>query len=193
MKLLWAARKDLLEHDIAVIAWALSVDKEVRDDVSKRLTGKHRDTIERVIAKFYSVDPDANVPELTDIFWVEFKHWQKKTGPYANAARWTTIDARTGKSHMWHEKYSLPYTDVLGVMACRYTSKQAGIGPCEHAWGDVKVMKSGKRCHLSGDSVEKQAVLYTTSRINEARVRRAEMERIDAPGPNAMWGDDDIK
>ena len=54
-------------------------------------------------------------------------------------------------------------------------------------------MKSGKRSHLSGDAVEKQSVLYTTSRISEARVRREEMERIDAPGPNAMWGDDDIK
>ena len=57
----------------------------------------------------------------------------------------------------------------------------------------AKHMKSGKHSHLSGDAVDKQSVLYTTSRISEARVRREEMERIDAPGPNAMWGDDDIK
>ena len=190
---LWDARRILLENDIAIIAWALSVDKDIRYDVSKRLGGKHRDAIERVIAKFYSIDPDAKVPELTELFWTEFKHWQKKTGPYSNSARFVTPDAIAGRSHLWHEKYSLPYTDVLGVMACRYTSKQAGIGPCERAWGDVKHMKSGKRSHLSGDAVEKQSVLYTTSRISEARVRREEMERIDAPGPNAMWGDDDIK
>ena len=28
-----------------------------------------------------------------------------------------------GKSHLWHQKYSLPSTKVIGFVACRVTSK----------------------------------------------------------------------
>ena len=193
MNLLWEARKVKLHHDVAVMAWALSVDKQVREDVKNRMRGEHRDAIERVLTKFFVVEPDTDIPQKIEKFWLEFKQFQRKTGPYSNPARWLTPEAVHGKSHLWHEKYSLPYTEVLGIMGCRYTSKQTGIGPCERVWGDVKEMKSGKRSHLSGDAVEKQAVLYTTARISEARIKRHELERIDASGPDAMWGDDDIK
>ena len=37
------------------------------------------------------------------------------------------------KSHVWHEKYSLPYTTVLGYVACHVTSKFCGIGPAERS------------------------------------------------------------
>ena len=172
---------------------ALSVDKEVREDVGKRMQGIHCDAIERVISKFYAVDPDADIPTKIERFWIEFKQFRRKTGPYANTARWLTPEALSGKSHLWHEKYSMHYTQVLGVMVCRYTSKQTGIGPCERSWGDVKELKSGKRSNLGGDAVEKQAILYTTARISEARIKRGELEKNDASGPDAMWGDDDIK
>ena len=193
MSQIWAARLPSLEHDVAITAWALSVDKDVRIDVSKRLTGKQRDAIERVIVKYYSVEVDADVPAILEKFWTEFKHFQKKTGPYNNPARWVTPNTIAGNSHLWHEKYSLDYTEVLGEIACRYTSKQGGIGVCERAWGVVKEMKSGKRSHLGGEAVEKQSVLYSSARISEARMKREEMEKIDATGPNAMWGDDNIK
>ncbi|KAL7553443.1 hypothetical protein ACHAWF_016726 [Thalassiosira exigua] len=159
--LLWEARKVKLHHDAAVIAWALSVDKQVREDVNNRMTGKYHDAIERVLTIFF-VELDTDIPQKIE---------KRKTGLYFNPARWLTPEAVHGKSHLWREKFSLPYTEVLGVMGCRYTSKQTGIGPCESVWGDVKKAKSGKRTHLSGDAVEKQAVLYTTARISEARIK----------------------
>ena len=98
-----------------------------------------------------------------------------------------------GNSHVWHELYSLPYTKVLGFVACRTCSKPLGIGACERSWGDVKNIKTGKRSHLSAESTKKRAVLYTTAKIHEARIRKTIMEKVDAEGPNAMFGDDDMK
>ena len=50
----WAARKGKLEHDWAILGWVLSVDPEVRVDVYKRITGNHRDAVERLIVKLHT-------------------------------------------------------------------------------------------------------------------------------------------
>ena len=39
----------------------------------------------------------------------------------------------------------------------------------------------------------KRSVLYTTANIHDAKINRNIMEKIDAEGPNAMFGDGDIK
>ena len=48
-----------------------------------------------------------------------------------------------------------------------------------------------ERSHLSADRTEKQAVLYSTARINEARQRHTAKEQLEATGQDAMWGDAD--
>ncbi len=70
--------------------------------------------------------------EIMDTFWNEFKAFQNCTQPYHSS------DCVTGKSYLWHDKYSLPYTVVLGFVGCRVTSKLCGIGPAERSWGGVK-------------------------------------------------------
>ena len=100
---------------------------------------------------------------------------------------------RAAKSHLWHEKYSLPYTNVLGFVACRTTSKNLGIGAAKRSWGDVKEIKSVKRSRLGTKSVEIRAILYTAGRAGESKMKRVEMEKIDAAHGCAMFGDDDIK
>ena len=35
--------------------------------------------------------------------------------------------------------------------------------------------------------------MYTTARINEARLKQVAMENIDAVGKDSMWVDDDVK
>ena len=190
----WEKRKIKLENDFAITAWALSVSSEVRLDVVARMKGPHHDAIERTITKLYAYDVDANVPALLSKFWEEFKHFKEKTGVvFGNVGRWHTPEAISGRSHVWHFNYSLPHTDVLGMVACRTTSKLLGIGSAERAWGDVKHLKSNKRSHLGSNNTEKQAILYTTARINEARIKREAMEDIHAQGKDAMWGDDDVK
>ena len=54
---------------------------------------------------------------------------------------------------------------------------------CKRNWGDVKEIKSGKRSGLSSESVEKRAIIFTTARVKEARLRmntkKAENEETD--------------
>jgi hypothetical protein len=199
----WNHRKEKLEHEYAVTAWALCVMEDVRQDVSLRLNhagGKYRGAIETVVTRLHQLpcaNPHPDVHQMTegeiiDIFWNEFKAFQHKTEPFHQPARWTSSDVLNGRSHIWHEKYSLPYTKVLGYVACRVTSKLCGIGPAERCWSAVKQIKKDKRAHLSGESTEKRSVIYMSAKQQEAKSLRDRMEKIDASGPSAMFGDDDI-
>ena len=189
----WTARKSRIESDFAITAWALCIMPEVRADVAARMNGNHREAIERVIRKLYTNDA-RDIDIIINDFWKQFKHWRQKTGKYGdNEGRWHLPEVKAGTSHVWHENYSLPYYPELGHVACRTTSKIVGIGPAERGWGDVKRMKDGARACLSGAKTEKQAILYTTARLAEARLKRDAMEKIDAEGPESMWGDDDIR
>lgn len=197
---LWNRRSEKLHHDYAIAGWALSVSQEVREHVSQNMLPEHREAIERVVRHLHVVpcpnkDPKvvgADVDDVVDLFWDEFKCFEKKTKPFDNVARWNTQNVIDGKSYLWHEKYSLPYTSVLGYVACRVTSKTLGIGPCERNWASVKNIKTGKRVNLGGESLEKRSVLYATALINDARLRRNN-EDMGSPGPNDLFCDDDLK
>ena len=76
-------------------------------------------------------------------------------------------------------------------MACWTTSKVCGIVVCERSWGDVKEIKLGKRVHMNGKFVEKQTILYSSARVNEARIRQMELEKIDPTGPGVMFRNED--
>ena len=111
----------------------------VRDDAVERMTGVHRDAIERVVTKLHE-PPSPNksneiggktIRDILHMFWLEFKDFQHKTGPFDKEARRLTNTAFVGKSHVWHEFYYLPYTGFLGFIACRVCSKPLGIGLCE--------------------------------------------------------------
>ena len=107
-------------------------------------------------------------------------------------SRWASSDCVTGKSYLCHQKYSLPYTVVLGFVGCRVTSQLCGIGPAKRSWGGVKQIKDGVRSHLGGKSTEKRSVIYVTAKIQESRMHQHRMEKLDAYGKDAMFGEDDI-
>ena len=190
-----------LDHDMALTAYFCCVLPEVRADAkSQRYNGELRDAVERQIKRLHA-EPNPNpkvdtskksMDQIINIFWKEWGAFMDQTKPFDKKGRFTVSDAIEGRSHIWHETYSVPYTDVFGFVACRTTSKVAGIGACEREWGNVKQINIGKRCNISGSSLEKRAILYTTARMEEARNRREAMEKIDAAGPNAMFGDDDL-
>ena len=200
---LWYARKEKLEHDYSITGWALSIVPYVRADVEVRMKGTHRDAIERVVKnkKLHlqpCPNPDKEVAtwseaQLLDVFWREYGAFSKKQEPFHHNARWNSPFITQGQSWLWHEQYSLPYTRVLGFVACRVTSKVLGIGAAERSWGALKDIKSGHRAHMGEESVEMRTILYTTARINDARNMQAARERLDAPSEDALFGDDDIK
>ncbi len=81
---------------------------------------------------------------------------------------------------------------VLGFVACHVTSTLCGIGPAKRSWGRVKQVKDGKRSHLSDKSTEKRTVLFVYSKISQAQILCDCMEKLDATGHNAMFGNDNI-
>ena len=75
------------------------------------------------------------------------------------------------------QKYSLPFTKVLGFVACRVTSKVLGIGAAESSWGDVKTIKSGKISAISSDVPEKQSIVYTSACIESAIIEQYQSDK----------------
>ena len=196
----WNRRKTKIEHAYSITAWALCVMKEIREDVAQRFIGAHRDAIEEVVKRLHMppcLNKRVNLLEMTsadivDTFWNEFKAFQTCDEPFHHTSRWATQDVSSGRSHLWHEKYSLDYTKVLGFVACRVCSKLCGIGPAERAWAAVKTIKTDKRSHLGGKSIEKRSVIYITAKQQEGRLKLEQNEKIDAEGRTAVFGDDDI-
>ena len=77
-----------------------------------------------------------------DLFWIECTAFDNNIGSYdADEFIWKSKDISDGNSHLWYQKYSLPFTKVLGFVAYRVTSKVLGIGVAERSWGDVKTTK----------------------------------------------------
>ena len=144
---IWNKRKEKVESDYSIMGWALCVLPDVQKDVDNRLNsslGVLRKKMENVIVRYFKSDVDKDTGEMIDIFWNEFKEFKNRTGPFSQESIWNVKDVREGNSHLWDEKYSYPYTIVLGKIACRVTSKLLGIGSAERSWGDVKHLKKDK-------------------------------------------------
>ena len=87
---------------------------------------------------------EMDVSDVVDKFWDEFDAFSKNTGLFAKRGRWTVTDVIHDKSFAWHKKYSLHSIIVLGLVACRATSKHLGIGSAERVWGNTEYAKAGK-------------------------------------------------
>ena len=73
---------------------------------------------------------------------------------------------------MWYQKYSLPFTKVLGFVACRVTSNVLVIYAAERSWGDVNTMRFGNISAIVSDVSEKQIIVYTSACIKPARIEK---------------------
>jgi hypothetical protein len=54
-----------------------------------------------------------------------------------------------------------------------------------NCWGGVKEIKTGNKVRISGESMNKQAIIYTSALVNEARIRKAARE----DGCEGVWHD----
>lgn len=72
---------------------------------------------------------------IVDIIWDKIKAFQNQTPPFHIP----------GRLHTWHKNFSLPYTKVLGIVACQVTPKLGEIRAAERSWGCIKHIKNGKR------------------------------------------------
>ncbi len=125
---------------------------EIHVGIFKRLTDDMCEKIETVIVKLHTPPcPNTKVINesklvIIDHFWNKFHLFQQQTGPFAKfKSRFIMPDAVNGNSFIWNQLYSLPYTKLLGFVACHTTLKQLRIGASERSWSDVKQIKDRKR------------------------------------------------
>ena len=113
-----------------------------------------------------------------NVFWTEYTEFENKNGSFdGDEFICKSKDIRDGKSHLWHQKYSLPCTKVLGFFACRVASKVLGIGAVERSWSDTKTIKSGEISAISSDLSEKQSIIYTSACIESDIIEQYHSEK----------------
>ena len=104
--------------------------------------------------------------EKLDKFCIEYTNLNKNIDTFdSNKFIWSSKYFCDGNSNLWHQKYYLPYTKVLGFVYCSVTSQIIGIGSAYCSWGDVKTIKSDKISALGSDISEKQSIVYTSTCI----------------------------
>ena len=128
-----------------------------------------------------------------DVFWTEYTAFDNKVGSYdADEFIWKSKYISDGNSHLWHQKYSLPFTKVIGFVSCRVTSEVLGIGASERSWGDLKTIKSGKISAISSDVSEKQIIVYTSACIESARIEQYNSDKqLNENFSSHTWNEED--
>ena len=153
--------------------WILCVINHIREDVFKNAQSKHHIQVNNVI-KIVLMDQLKNSYMKVLIRSranIKFSIKRIIILTVMNLSGIVKIISNVN-IHLWHKKYSLPSTKVLGFVACMVTSKMLGIGSAERSWGDVKTIKPGKISDLGSDISEKQSILYTSICIEEERIGR---------------------
>ena len=138
----------------------------------------HRKQVNNVIKTLFSGASEEEMNVTIGVFWTKYNAFDNKVGLYdADEFIWKSKDIRDGNSHLWHQKYSLPFTKVLGFVASIVTSKVLGVGATERSWGDVKTIKSRKRSAISIDVSEKQSIVYTSACIESSRIEQYQSDK----------------
>ena len=88
---------------------------------------------------------------------------------------------------MWHRKYSSPCAKVLGFVDCQCTSKVVSIVSAEIFWGDVKIIKSGKRSAISSDVSKKYSIVYTSTCIESDIIEQYHYENLNGNDNSHTW------
>jgi hypothetical protein len=114
------------------------------DDVRGDDTIELRDAVEQVITQLCQNSTglgnfkSRSHNDTCDTLWTEWSNFSNKLDAFSSKRMRNSAPMVQGKSYVFHERYSLKVTTVLGYVACCVTSKVLGIGAAERSWGDVK-------------------------------------------------------
>ena len=171
----------------------LCVIPHIRKDAKYQSDRNHRKQVNNVIKTLFSGSSEEEMNVTLNVFWTEYTAFDNKVGSYdADEFIWKSKDISDCNSHLWHQKYPLPFTKVLGFFACRVTSKVLGIGAAERSWGDVKTIKFGKRSAISSDVSEKQSIVYTSACIESAIIEQYQSDKqLYENSSSHTWNEED--
>ena len=136
---LWNKREEHINTEYSMAGWMLCVIPHIRENLFKNSQNKHHIQVNNLIKTLFYGSTEKELHGNLDNFWREYTLFNHNNDPFdRNEFIWNSKDITDGSSHLWHQKYSLPSTKVIGFVACRVTSKIRGIGSSERSWGDVK-------------------------------------------------------
>lgn len=165
---------------------------EYRSAKTERELAPYKRSMDTVIERLYSDLSEDEIPKRIDEFWEEYELFTSRSRNYSGTIDfsrknlWTSADISNGNSHLWHKKYSMRYTNLLGYVACHVTGKPLGIGEAERVWKKSKKIKSsGKTQQIN--SLEKKTCIYAFNSVLE---ERAKIKKLKKTGE--IWNDDDM-
>ena len=171
----------------------LCVIPNIHKDEKGHSDSDHKKQVNNVIKTLFHGAYEDEMSVTQDMFWTEYTEFDKNIGSFdTDEFIWKRKDIKDGNSHLWHQKYSLPCTKVLGFVACRVTSKVLGIGAAERSWGDVKTIKSGKISAVSSDVSQKQSIVYKSDCIESSRIEQYHSEKqLNDNCSSHTWNEED--
>ena len=129
---LWQKIQLHINTDFAVTGYMICVIPHICKDAKDNYDSDHRKQVNNFIKTIFHGSSEEKNDVTQDIFCTEYTEFDNKIGSFdVDEFIWKSKDIRDGNIHLWHQKYSLPYTKVLGFVACRFTSKVLGIGAAE--------------------------------------------------------------
>ena len=115
---LWQKKQLHINTDFAVTGWMLCVIPHICIDAKDHSDRNHRKQVNKVIKRLFSGSSEEEMNVTLDMFWTEYTDFDNKVGSYdADEFIWKSKDIIDGNIHLWHQKYSLPFTKVLGFVA----------------------------------------------------------------------------
>ena len=100
--------------------WMLCVIYHIIEDVSKNPNKNSIIQVNTVINTLFAVLSEKELHENLDTFWIEYTKFNNNNDPFdSEEFIWGSKYIGDGNSHLCHQKYSLPSTKFLGVVACR--------------------------------------------------------------------------
>eukprot|EP00957_Ditylum_brightwellii_P055771 4226457-Ditylum_brightwellii.AAC.1 len=143
------------------MGWMLSLLPWFMEDCKKNSKGLHQLALERVIDKLYVGNSVNAIEKVKNDFWTKWDDFVSKQGDsYGQQHIWSSNNLCDGCVHLRQQQILLPFTSVLGYIACQIMSKILGIGAAGRLWGDVKCIKTGKHLHIKNESLKKQSVIF---------------------------------
>ena len=154
------------QHLFAVTGWLLCVITNIFKASSDHSYSDHCKQVNRVIKTLFFGLSRNELNFTLDLFWTGYIDFDNNNGLFGGDGFIWKIKAIIGhNSHLFHQKYSLACTKVLGFLACIVTSKVIDIGAAYHYWGYVNTIKSSKRYAISSDVSEKHSTVYMSDFI----------------------------
>ena len=114
-------RKIHINTDFAVTVWMICVIPHICKDLKDHSYSDHRKHVNNVIKTLFNWLYEDKMVDTQENIWTEYTDFDNKNGSFdGDEFIWKSKDIRDGNSNLW-QKNSLPYTKVLGFVACRVT------------------------------------------------------------------------